>query len=189
MNTETLSQSWFDAYAGDGPIGGACSIWLHGSIRLLTAFHISHDTKRHNSPRPLIFRNRTGDVTLRNIAFAKVSGSRDLSLSEPLDLDCALSVATQYVPGNEYITLGSVVSLLPNRNRVLSVPDEIPVPLRKAPRHVYIKSLGQKVDFGFSGKPVIDADTNVAGVIVAKQRFISGWYGVAEMLRQRVFHK
>lgn len=188
MNTERLNQFVFDAYTGGKPIGGACSIWLQGSIRLLTAFHVSHDTERRGMPRSLVLRNRTGDVTLRNIEFAKVPGSRDLSLSEPLDIEDGLEIAARYTRGNAYATLGSAVTLLPSRSQVLRVSDEKSIPMRRAPRYLYIKSLGQKVDFGFSGKPVIDPDEHVTGVIVAKQRVFGVWYGLAETLRQRVFH-
>lgn len=110
-------------------------------------------------------------------------------MSEQVDADDALVIATHYVHGSEYATLGSAVSLLQPQNRVMRVSDEKPVPLRKAPRYIYIRSPGQKVDFGFSGKPVVNAETHAVGVIVAKQWFPSGWYGVAEMLRQRVFQK
>lgn len=189
MNAETLYQSVFDVHDGGTPIGGACSIWLQGSIRLLTAYHVSHDTKNHNAPRSLIFRNRSGDVTLRNVMFTKVPGSRDISWSDPLDIEDGLHIAPRYGRGNGYATLRSAVSIIPPQYRIRRVSDEKTIPMRNAPRYLYIKSQGQKVDFGFSGKPVVDADLNVAGIIVAKQRFFSGWYGVAELLRQRVFQK
>ncbi len=186
MNTEKLHQSVFDAYEG-GPIGGACAIWLQGSIRLLTAYHISHDMDHGNVPRSLIFRNRTGRVTLRNIAFTMVRGAKDLSLSDPVDLQDALSIARYYAPSNSYITLGSVVPLMPDQNRVARVSKEPPIVMRDAPKQIYISSKGQRVDFGFSGKPVIDPQMNVAGVVIEKQRIRGKWYGVAETVRHRVF--
>lgn len=189
MNSEKLYQSVFDAYTGAGSIGGACAIWLQGSIRLLTAYHISHDLDQGSSPRSLIFRNRTGRVRLQNIAFIKVRGSKDLSLSEPLDIQDALPVARDYAPGNEYITLGSAVSLLPSLNRVLRVSEERPISMRNGPKQLYILSNGQRVDFGFSGKPVIDPHMHVAGVVIEKQWIRGKWYGVAETVRQRVFQR
>ncbi len=189
MNTEKLFQSTYDVHDGGSPIGGACSIWLQGSIRLLTAYHVTHDVDNHNAPRSLIFRNRTGDVTLRNVAFTKVPGSRDLSWSEPLNLEDGLHIATRYGKGNGYSTLGSAVSILPSQPRILRVSDDKTIPMRNAPRYIYIRSRGQKVDFGFSGKPIVDTETNVVGIIVAKQRLLGVWYGLAETLRQRVFQK
>ena len=173
----------------DGPIGGACAIWLQGSIRLPTAYHISHDLDHGNVPRSLTFRNRTGRVTLRKIAFTKVRGAKDLSLSDPLDLQDALPVARFYAPSNEYMTLGSAVSLLPNLKRVLRVSTEKTISMRNGPRQILISSNGQKVDFGFSGKPVIDPHMNLAGVVIEKQWIGGKWYGVAETVRQRIFQK
>lgn len=188
MNTQELAQSNFDAYFGDGPIGGACAIWLQGSIRILTAYHVSHDSKTH-VPRALILRNRVGNATFRNLAFEKVAGSRDISLSEPVAMDEAFTVATHYTPGMEYVTLGSPVPLMPPAERVKRVSKEEPVLLRRAPRELIVSSLGQRVDFGFSGKPVIDAERNVIGVISAKRWIQGRWYGVAEVLRQWIFQE
>lgn len=186
MSTQELQQSTFDAYFGDGPIGGACAIWLQGSIRILTAYHVSHETKTR-LPRALTLRNRAGDVTLRNIAFEKVAGSRDISLSEPVAINEAFTVATHYTPDVAYVTLGSSVSLLPPTDQTKQVSEATPLPLRRAPRELIVSSLGQRVDFGFSGKPVIDPDMQVIGVISAKRWIRGRWYGVAEVLRQRIF--
>ena len=176
----------FDVYAGREQIGGACAIWLREHTHLLTAFHISHD-KKHD-PRAIILRSRHGNITLRNISFRKVPSSDDLSLSEQINLTDALPVASMFVEDDQYTMLSAAMSISPEHTSTIRSSTSVPISMRKAPKHIHLSSTAQQIDFGFSGKPILNQQGEVTAVIIGRLGLREDTHqGSAETLRQRIF--
>lgn len=177
----------FDVFYGDTPIGGASAVLLHDRPHILTAFHISHDTKKGNAPRAIILRSCDGSTTLSNIVFHKVQGSDDLALSDPVQLIGGFPVAESYIPNDSFITIGTPVSLIAEHRvrRKKSVAD--PVPMNHAPKYITLTSKGQQIARGFSGKPVFDSQEYVIAVLTHGRPGRTKPTGFAETLRLPIF--
>lgn len=185
-----ILQYIYDAHLGGMPIGGASAIRLSDGIHLLTAYHVSHDVEHDDRPRSLVFRSRSGRMTLYSPHFTKVRGSRDIALSDLVALPDGLPVAKTLDSSDQYRTIGAAVGLCQLRQHVIQTVEGHSIPIARAPEYLQLRSRQQDITFGFSGKPVLNQYDEVVAVITSGIRPVRGegkTTGFAEILRARRF--